>query len=235
MSNKHIVIVEDDTMLADLTQAYLQQHGYKVSVYNSAVVFLTQAPKLTIDIIICDINMPEMNGFTLCEKAREEYNGPFIFLTARKDDEDQIKGLRLGADDYIHKPVKPPVLLARVESILRTHERFKERNPVKCINLTGLLINKDAKLLEVAGRPVELTSDDIELLWFLAKNKDKTLTRDDLFVEVVGRKYDGQDRVVDGRISRLRKKFNAIENNLYEIKTVWRVGYVFAARTIEAS
>lgn len=232
MTTQHIVIIEDDTMLADLTQSFLQQHNYQVSVFNSAVDFLSKADALKIDIIVCDINMPEMNGFELCERARQEYNGPFIFLTARKDDEDQIRGLSLGADDYINKPVKPPVLLARIQSILRTHARFQEKSPVRSIELDGLMINKDAQLLEVANKAVTLTSDDIELLWFLVKNKDKTLTRDDLFMEVVGRKYDGLDRVVDGRISRLRKKFNSIENNPYEIKTVWRVGYVFATRQL---
>ncbi|WOH38025.1 response regulator transcription factor [Thalassotalea fonticola] len=233
MSNiKHVVLIEDDTMLADLTQSFLQQHNYKVSVFNSGIAFLAKAKSLAIDIIVCDINMPEMNGFELCAKVREEYNGPFIFLTARKDEVDHISGLEIGADDYINKPVKPALLLARIKATLRTRERLQTQNPQKRIDLPGVVIDKDKRLLEVAGKPVTLTSDDLDLLWFLILHKDQTLSRDDLFMEMIGRKYDGQDRVIDGRISRLRKKFNALDNNPYEIKTVWRLGYVFSSREI---
>jgi len=232
IAQQHIVIIEDDTMLADLTQSFLQQHQYQVTVFNTANVFLSQVNYNDIDIIICDINMPEMNGFELCQRVRENYNGPFIFLTARKDDKDQIQGLELGADDYINKPVKPLLLLARIKAAIKTKERFVNKLPSKRIEITDLIIDKDARLLEVANQQVTLTSDDLDLLWFLILNKDKTLSRDDLFIEMVGRAYDGQDRVIDGRISRLRKKFNNLENNPYEIKTVWRLGYVFSARAL---
>ena len=229
----HVVLIEDDTMLADLTQSFLQQHNYKVTVFNNANGFLAQAKALTIDIIVCDINMPEMNGFELCAVVREEYNGPFIFLTARKDEADQIMGLELGADDYINKPVKPALLLAKIKASLKTKERMQSKSPQKRISLPGLIIDKDARLLEVANQPVALTSDDLDLLWYLIRHKEQTLSRDDLFMEMIGRKYDGQDRVIDGRISRLRKKFNALDNNPYEIKTVWRLGYVFSTRTLD--
>jgi DNA-binding response OmpR family regulator len=233
IAQQHIIIIEDDTMLADLTQSFLQQHNYKVTVYNTANSFLSQVNYCDIDIIICDINMPEMNGFELCKRVRENYNGPFIFLTARKDDEDQIQGLTLGADDYINKPVKPLLLLARIKAALKTKERLANRSPSNRIEIADLIIDKDARLLEVANQAVTLTSDDLDLLWFLIFNKDKTLSRDDLFIEMVGRIYDGQDRVIDGRISRLRKKFNNLESNPYEIKTVWRLGYVFSSREID--
>lgn len=233
IAQQHIIIIEDDTMLADLTQSFLQQHNYKVTVYNTANGFLSQVNYCDIDIIICDINMPEMNGFELCKRVRENYNGPFIFLTARKDDEDQIQGLTLGADDYINKPVKPLLLLARIKAALKTKERLANRSPSNRIEIADLIIDKDARLLEVANQAVTLTSDDLDLLWFLIFNKDKTLSRDDLFIEMVGRIYDGQDRVIDGRISRLRKKFNNLESNPYEIKTVWRLGYVFSSRAID--
>ncbi|PKI13234.1 response regulator transcription factor [Colwellia sp. 12G3] len=231
-AHQHIVIIEDDIMLADLTQSFLQQHNYLVTVYNTANAFLSQADYNKIDIIVCDINMPEMNGFELCKRVRDNYSGPFIFLTARKDDVDQIQGLELGADDYINKPVKPPLLLARIRASIKTKERLINKTPSKCIELTNLIIDKDARLLEVNNQPVTLTSDDLDLLWFLIFNKDKTLSRDDLFMEMMGRTYDGQDRVIDSRISRLRKKFNNLKDNPYEIKTVWRLGYVFSARTI---
>jgi len=232
IAHQHVIIIEDDTMLADLTQSFLQQHNYQVTVFNTANSFLSQAKYSDIDIIICDINMPEMNGFELCQRVRENYNGPFIFLTARKDDADQIQGLELGADDYINKPVKPLLLLARIKAALKTKERLINKSPSKRIEIADLIIDKDARLLEVANQAVTLTSDDLDLLWFLIFNKDKTLSRDDLFMEMVGRIYDGQDRVIDGRISRLRKKFNNLDNNPYEIKTVWRLGYVFSARAI---
>jgi DNA-binding response OmpR family regulator len=233
IAQQHVIIIEDDTMLADLTQSFLQQHNYKVTVFNTANSFLSQVIYSDIDIIICDINMPEMNGFELCKRVRENYNGPFIFLTARRDDEDQIQGLTLGADDYINKPVKPLLLLARIKAALKTKERLANKSPSNRIEITDLIIDKDARLLEVANQAVTLTSDDLDLLWFLIFNKDKTLSRDDLFMEMVGRIYDGQDRVIDGRISRLRKKFNNLESNPYEIKTVWRLGYVFSSRAID--
>jgi len=233
IDQQHIIIIEDDTMLADLTQSFLQQHSYRVTVFNTANSFLSQVNYSDIDIVICDINMPEINGFELCQRVRENYNGPFIFLTARKDDTDQIQGLELGADDYINKPVKPLLLLARIKAALKTKERLINKSPSKRIEIADLIIDKDARLLEVANQAVTLTSDDLDLLWFLIFNKDKTLSRDDLFMEMVGRVYDGQDRVIDGRISRLRKKFNNLDNNPYEIKTVWRLGYVFSARAID--
>jgi len=229
---QRVVIIEDDTMLADLTQSFLQQHHFHVDVFNTANAFLLNVDYSEIDIIVSDINMPEINGFELCQRVRENYNGPFIFLTARKDDKDQIQGLELGADDYINKPVKPQLLLARIKAAIKTKERFVNKPRSNRIEIADLIIDKDARLLEVANQQVTLTSDDLDLLWFLIFNKDKTVSRDDLFIEMVGRAYDGQDRVIDGRISRLRKKFNNLENNPYEIKTVWRLGYVFSARTL---
>ncbi|WP_170309631.1 response regulator transcription factor [Litorilituus lipolyticus] len=231
MSNeKHIIIIEDDIMLADLTQNFLEQNQYKVTVFNSANAFLDKAQSLNIDIIICDINLPEMNGFELCELSRKRYNGPFVFLTARKDDADHIQGLSIGADDYINKPVKPPLLLARIKAALRTNERNKSDITSNCIKLENLTIDKDARLLSVNSKPIPLTSDELDLLWLFIAKMNKTLSRDDLFLEVIGRQYDGQDRVIDARVSRLRKKFNAIEDNPYEIKTIWRKGYTFASR-----
>jgi len=229
---KHIIIIEDDIMLADLTQSFLQQYQFKVTVFNSANAFLAKAEQLCIDIILCDINLPEMNGFELCKLARNHFSGPFIFLTARKDDEDHVLGLEVGADDFINKPIKPPILLARIKAALRTVQRHKNIELANRIELTGLTIDKDARILEVGNNKISLTSDDLDLLWFLVLHKDKTLSRDDLFQEMIGRQYDGQDRVIDGRISRLRKKFNTIENNPYEIKTVWRLGYVFSSREL---
>lgn len=227
---KHVAIVEDDTMLSELVKSFLDQHNLLVTIFNSAESFLAEANVATIDIIICDINMPDMNGFELCKNVRQSYNGPFIFLTARKDEVDQIKGLNLGADDYINKPVKPHLLLARINAALRTGDRIQNPPALKRVEFDNFVIDINSRVVEINNQTLSLTSDELDLLWLLASRKDQTVSRDDMFVEVVGRKYDGLDRTIDGRISRLRKKFNSFENNPYEIKTVWRLGYVFAQR-----
>lgn len=231
-AKQHIVIIEDDIMLADLTQNFLEQHQYKVTVFNAANAFLSQAERLSIDIIICDINLPEMNGFELCKISRKYYNGPFIFLTARKDDADQILGFDVGADDYINKPVKPPLLLARIKAALRSSIRQDSEIISNRIELKNLIIDIDTRILTVNTNQITLTSDDLDLLWFFIVNRNKTLSRDDLFLEMIGRKYDGQDRLIDGRVSRLRKKFNTIKDNQYEIKTIWRKGYSFTTKEL---
>lgn len=228
MTNK-VVLIEDDTMLAELTKSFLELHDLCVTIFNNANAFLQSADYQQIDIIVCDINMPEMSGYELCEIVRKHYIGPFIFLSARKADEDLIKGLSIGADDYISKPVKPPILLAKIQACLRSATR-KITNEDVAIQLDELKIDPAERVLVVANKVIELTTDEFDLLWVLIKSKGETLSRDQLFKKVVGKEYDGQDRVIDGRISRLRKKFNTIENNLYEIKTIWRKGYSFCTR-----
>lgn len=233
MSN-HIALIEDDTMLAELTQSFLEQHGLKISLFNNAKDFLARTNYEDVDIIICDINMPEMSGFELCEIVRKRYLGPFIFLSARKADTDLIKGLELGADDFISKPVKPQVLLAKIQASLRaTNRKISEIEAT--ITLEKLSIDPQERLLKVNENLIQLTTDEFDLLWVLIKYKGQSLSRDKLFQLVVGKDYDGQDRVIDGRISRLRKKFNSINGNLYEIKTIWRKGYAFCARDSDNS
>ena len=226
-----IQLIEDDVMLAELIQSFFESHGFEVTVSHTAKAFFTRKMALVSDVIICDINLPDMSGYDICRKIRSDYLGPFVFLTARSEDEDQIKGLELGADAYIKKPIRPKLLMARINALLTSQKRFSnQKNSDNCIQLESFFIDNSERVLKVCDEPLPLTTDEFDLMWLLASNHGSAMSRELLFQLAVGREYNGMERTIDGRVSRLRKKFNAIPGNLYEIKTVWRKGYLFAEK-----
>lgn len=225
---KHILLVEDDLRLATLIQQFLQQNNFNVSVLNSgekAVDFiLSQQP----DLVILDIMLPKMDGFSICRKVRHQFSRPIIFLTAKDSDFDQVLGLEIGADDYIIKPVEPHVLLARVHMLLRRINNNKQQGKNEII-VGNLRIDKASRQVFMADKLIELTSHEYELLWLLATNAGEPQSRDYIHQQMIGREYDGLDRSVDVRISRLRKKLGDNTKLPYKIITVWGKGYLLSA------
>lgn len=222
---KHIVLVEDDIRLANLVANFLQQNSFQVTVLNDGANAVETIISKQPDLVILDIMLPELDGFSICRQIRKQYHQPILFLTAKDSPIDHVMGLEIGADDYIIKPIDPHVLLARITVALR---RTQSEHPSETREYTfgNLQINKNTRKVTLAGDTVELTSHEFELLWLLAENAGEPMKRDDIHQKMIGREYDGLDRTVDVRISRLRKKLDDNTKQPYRIITVWGKGYM---------
>ena len=171
--------------------------------------------------------LPGVDGLTICRELRETFDGPILIFTARDSDIDQVIGLEAGADDYVAKPVDPMVLLARTRALLRRVESGdKPTTSTSDIVLGGLRISQSAQEVWLDGAKVQLTTHEFELLLLLARHAGKVLSRDDIFHDLRGIEYDGLDRSIDGRISKLRRKLKDCATEPARIKTVWGKGYL---------
>ncbi|MCW1248281.1 winged helix-turn-helix domain-containing protein, partial [Pseudomonas sp. SAICEU22] len=179
-------------------------------------------------LVILDLMLPGEDGLSICRKVRERYDGPILMLTARTDDSDQIQGLDLGADDYVCKPVRPRLLLARIQALLRRSEP-EPAVPAKQRRLEfGPLVVDDAlREAWLLGNGIELTSAEFDLLWLLVSNAGRILSREEIFTALRGIGYDGQDRSIDVRISRIRPKIGDDPDHPRLIKTIRSKGYLF--------
>ncbi len=222
----HILVVEDDPSLAEWVADYLLEHGYQVSIANrgdSAVELIEQDQP---DLVVLDVMLPGMSGLEVCKNVRPAYKKPILLLTACIEESDEVLGFENGADDYIAKPVRPRVLLARVQALLR-----RERRPVdesRVISMGGLLIDPDSRSVHLDKKIVDLSANEYDLLWVLAESAGEILPRSILLEKLCGYDYDGFNRAIDVRISRLRKKLLDNPGNPYRIKTVRGKGYLLA-------
>ena len=229
MSNKpvDILLVEDDRRLADLTAEYFEQNGLSVAIESRGDQALSHFAKVKPRVVLLDLMLPGVDGLTICRELRETFDGPILIFTARDSDIDQVIGLEAGADDYVTKPVDPMVLLARTRALLRRIETF-DSPPQSAgdIVLGNLRISPSAQEVTLDGHPVQLTTHEFELLLLLARHAGTVLCRDDIFHNLRGIDYDGLDRSIDGRISKLRKKLQDSATEPTRIKTVWGKGYL---------
>lgn len=230
--SSRILLIEDDVRLAELIKAYLTKQGFSVTIEGRGDIGLTRIIAEQPDLVILDLMLPGMDGLTVCRKARQDYAGPVLMLTAREDDTDQVVGLELGADDYVKKPIEPRVLLARIRAILRRFGIMQDNSkgePDKLEELAfgTLHLNQASQTVTLCGLPVDLTSNEFALLWILAQNGGRTMDRETLFQLTRGIGYDGLDRSVDIAISRLRKKLGDNTAKPWRIKTIWGQGYLF--------
>jgi DNA-binding response OmpR family regulator len=222
-----ILLVEDDRRLADLTAEYFEQNGLSVAVESRGDQALAHYAKVKPRVVLLDLMLPGVDGLTICRELRETFDGPILIFTARDADIDQVIGLEAGADDYVTKPVDPMVLLARTRALLRRVETLdKPAATGSDIVLGALRISPSAQKVSLDGKPVQLTTHEFELLLLLAKHAGTVLSRDDIFHNLRGIDYDGLDRSIDGRISKLRKKLNDSATEPARIKTVWGKGYL---------
>ncbi len=223
-NTKSVLLVEDDPDLASMVAEFLRGNGFDVAIEargDSAVDrILSDKP----DAVILDINLPGKEGFEVCREVRSEYKGPILILTARGDEVDEVIGLELGADDYMSKPVRPRVLLARLRSHLRKAPTDVEDSGV--ISVGDLSIDSGRRHCEIAGKEIDLTTAEFDLLWNLAKNVGEVVSRESIYMELVGIPYDGIDRSIDLRVSRLRKRLGDDPANPTRIKSVRGVGYI---------
>ena len=225
-----ILLVEDDERLAQLTAEYLTRNDLAVDIEprgdRAEERILGEQP----DLVILDVMLPGKDGFEVCRGVRARYRGVILMLTARDEDFDQILGLELGADDYIAKPVQPRVLLARIKALLR---RLPGPGEAAADNTEQMVfgqfaISQSTRTATLAGTSIDLTTAEFDLLWLLATHAGNVLSRDDLLQELRGIGFDGLDRSIDARISRLRKKLNDDPENPTRIKTVRGKGYLFS-------
>jgi two-component system OmpR family response regulator len=226
----HIVLVEDDARLATLITDYLQKHDFRLSHEASGEQAVERICELQADLVVLDVMLPGKNGFDICRELRAlGYRVPVIMLTARDEDFDQVLGLELGADDYLTKPVHPRVLLAHINAILRRMTALdKALAGENTLNFGKLRIDRDLREVHQDSRAIGLTSGEFDLLWLLAKNAGKILTRAEILKSLRSLDYDGIDRSVDNRIYRLRKKLGDTDSPVQRIKSVRALGYVFS-------
>lgn len=226
MADQTILLVEDDRELADLTRDFLQNEGFVVWHESEGRAardrILTSPP----DLIILDIMLPGMNGYTVCQEVRPKYNGPILFLTARDDELDEILGLEMGGDDYVTKPVRPQLLLARVRALLR--RAVKRPTVSKRVVVGDLMVDANRREVRLGERIVELTTYEFDLLYYLANRASEVVSRQDIYQALFNYDYDGIDRSVDVYISRLRQKFGGDNSTSVSIKTVRGVGYLLS-------
>jgi two-component system response regulator RstA len=228
-----VLIVEDDERLANLSKDYLENNGIGVHVINDGRQAISYILSSQPDLVVLDLMLPGADGLEVCREVRAEYQKPILMLTARTDDVDQVLGLEMGADDYVAKPVRPRVLLARIRALLRRKEGaggsegMEENDKPERLNFGDLMIDNGAREVRLNGEPVDLTSAEYDLLWLLASNAGKILSREEIFERLRGIEYDGQDRSIDVRVSRIRPKVGDDPMNPKRIKTVRSKGYLF--------
>ncbi len=222
-----ILLVEDDIRLANLTAEYFRQNGLSVEIESRGDRALSRFNATKPRVVLLDLMLPGTDGLTICRQLREMFDGPILIFTARDSDIDQVIGLEAGADDYVAKPVDPMVLLARTRALLRRVEALEHPQAAHGdIVLGGLRISESSQDVWLDGEQVQLTTHEFELLCLLARNAGKVLSREDLFQNLRGIDYDGLDRSIDGRISKLRKKLGDSATEPARIKTVWGKGYL---------
>ncbi|WP_222908966.1 response regulator [Pseudomonas sp. DNDY-54] len=230
-----ILIVEDDQRLAELTREYLEGNGLHVAVEadgaQAAARIINERP----DLVVLDLMLPGEDGLSICRKVRDRYDGPILMLTARADDLDQVLGLEIGADDYVCKPVRPRVLLARIRALLRRREGVETAPAAsKRIQYGPLVVDHALREAWLRGEGIELTGAEFDLLWLLTSNPGRIMSREQIFAELRGIEYDGQDRSIDVRISRIRPKIGDDPDHPRLIKTVRGKGYLFVSEAAEA-
>lgn len=224
-----ILIVEDEEAIADLEKDYLELSGFDVEVANDGETGLEKAMKEEYNLLILDLMLPGIDGFEICRRVRGEKNTPIIMVSAKKDDIDKIRGLGLGADDYMTKPFSPSELVARVKAHLARYERLigsaAEAN--KIIEIRGIKIDTTARRVWINGEERTFTTKEFDLLTFLASHPNHVYTKDELFSEIWDMESIGDIATVTVHIKKIREKIELDTANPQYIETIWGVGYRF--------
>lgn len=224
-----ILIIEDEESIADLEKDYLEINGYEVAIENNGLAGLARALDEEFDLFILDLMLPGVDGFEICKEIRERKNTPILMVSAKKDDIDKIKGLGLGADDYITKPFSPSELVARVKAHLSRYERLINSNVKEndMVEIRGIRIDKTARRVFVNNEEKILTTKEFDLLTFLASNPNRVFTKDELFKEIWDMESIGDIATVTVHIKKIREKIEMDTSKPQYIETIWGVGYRF--------
>ena len=224
-----VLIVEDEDAIAEIERDYLELSGFDVTVASDGKEGLDIALKEDFDIIILDIMLPGMDGFDICKEIRKEKDIPIIMVSAKKEDIDKIRGLGIGADDYMTKPFSPSELVARVKAHLARYERLLTNNKPEneIIEIRGIKIDKTARRVFVNGEEKSFTTKEFDLLTFLAEHPNHVYTKEELFREIWDMDSIGDIATVTVHIKKIREKIEADTSNPQYIETIWGVGYRF--------
>ena len=221
-----VLVVEDDRNIAELLQMYLEKEGYAVTVAGDGGQGLSKFRSVKPDLVLLDVMMPVMDGWSVCRAIRAESTTPVIMLTAKGETDDKVAGLKQGADDYITKPFEMKEVLARIEAVLRRTTGVTAEKKSRRLTFDKLIIDMDSFELIVDGKKVDTPPKEMELLFYLASSPNRVYTRNQLLDEVWGFDYFGDSRTVDVHVKRLREKLENVEAG-WSLKTVWGVGYKF--------
>ena len=224
-----ILIVEDEEAIADLEKDYLELSGFDVEIENDGTSGMERALNEDFDMFILDLMLPGTDGFEICRKIREKKNTPVLMVSAKKDDIDKIRGLGLGADDYITKPFSPSELVARVKAHLARYERLigstAQKNDI--IEIRGIRIDKTARRVWVNEEEKQFTTKEFDLLTFLAENPNHVFTKDELFSKIWDMESIGDIATVTVHIKKIREKIEFNTAKPQYLETIWGVGYRF--------
>lgn len=226
---KKILIIEDDISIAELEKDYLEINGFYVAIENSGIKGIERARKEKFHLIILDIMLPEIDGFQICKDLRESLDIPILMVSAKGEGIDKIRGLGLGADDYITKPFSPNELVARVKSHLSRYERLtnKDKRENEIIEVNGLSIDPYSRRVYVNNEELNLASKEFDVLKLLASNPNRVFSKEEIFEKVWGLDSFGDISTVTVHIRRIREKIESDSSNPKYIETSWGVGYRF--------
>lgn len=226
---ERILVVEDELAIAELQRDYLEIEGFEVVLESSGKKGFERAMSEEFNLIILDLMLPEMDGFEICKKVRKSKNIPIIMVSAKKDDIDKVRGLGLGADDYMTKPFSPKELVARVKAHLTRYERLIGTNSKEneIIEIRGIKIDKTARRVYIHGEERNFTTKEFDLLTFLAENPNHVYTKEELFKEIWDMDSIGDIATVTVHIKKIREKIETNTSKPQYIETIWGVGYRF--------
>ena len=221
-----VLIVEDDHNIQELLQMYLEKEGYAVTVASDGGQGLAKFRSIKPDLVLLDVMMPVMDGWSVCRAIRADSQTPIIMLTAKGETDDKVAGLKSGADDYVTKPFEMKELLARIEAVLRRTGNVPQEENARRLSFDKMTIDMDAFELVIDGKKVDTPPKEMELLFYLESSPNRVYTRNQLLDEVWGFDYFGDSRTVDVHVKRLREKLEGVSEK-WNLKTVWGVGYKF--------
>ena len=224
-----ILIIEDEIAIAELEKDYLELSGFEVEVENDGMTGLARALTEDFDLYILDLMLPGTDGFEICKQIRSRKNTPILMVSAKKDDIDKIRGLGLGADDYVTKPFSPSELVARVKAHLARYERLIGSNTIEndIVEIRGIKIDKTARRVWINGEEKQFTTKEFDLLTFLAQNPNHVYTKEELFREIWDMESIGDIATVTVHIKKIREKIEMDTAKPQYIETIWGVGYRF--------
>ena len=224
-----ILIIEDEESIANLEKDYLELSGFEVEIENQGDVGLKRALSEDFDLFILDLMLPEMDGFEICKEIRNHKNTPILMVSAKKDDIDKIRGLGLGADDYMTKPLSPSEMVARVKAHMARYDRLVSSNMPQndIIEIRGLKIDKTARRVWINAEEKTFTTKEFDLLTFLAENPNHVFTKEELFSEIWDMESIGDIATVTVHIKKIREKIEFNTAKPQYIETIWGVGYRF--------
>lgn len=230
MSKKRILIIEDDLAIAELERDYLEINNFSVVISQNGASGLELAVNDSFDLVVLDLMLPGMDGFEICRRIRSKKEIPILMISARKDDIDKIRGLGLGADDYITKPFSPNEMVARVKAHISRFEKLRgsgRSHKQTELIIRGLAINLDARRVTLNGEEIILTTKEYDLLLFLAQNPNHVFSKETLLERVWGMDYFGDSATITVHIGKIRDKIERDKDSEQFIETIWGVGYRF--------